>query len=979
MARKRFNPETGELEDFDADATRTQPTSPLDQPENSTSFRQPIHQPSFLPVVAVVLGALLLLFAGNSINNYLKTRVAAPPPVNKSSSQQPLNTWTQVPSPQSSVPTASEAITVLKQSPDGQFAIATIGARTFDSGTIDNLYIVDLISKKKVLALDENTFAAMTRNTYDRAVQIVWSPDSSRLAVYVGRKGNGKLFAFQKSGRVFNQLHLPDVDARVFQSSQYLNKLKELHAPLDHYRLDGDWRTLKEWDSFGNLHISITGSLLGGLEYKASTNTQFYSYEVLLTLIPNQTGDGAIQDISAKLVSQNDGVPVVEETTSHDATLSAIPEAAQSSQKDVADPIPAPATSLAVNTPAIADMPHSENTGSSITLVDMNTVFTSYDKTKQAENDLNAARSVAKQELDNRLKVLNEKMNVINQTPKSSSSYNRLVAEAKRLDSAITEFRKKREDKLQEQFVSMREVIIKNISRKVNDVCGAKADMILDKSGMSKGQIPFLIVSPDSAEATSEVIQSLNNAQSDAFQGRNDFQIGVLDMNKIFTSYYKTKTAEVALNQSRAEAKKELDQRIGILNQKVVVVNKTDESSTKHATLLAEAKQLDKEITEFRAMRERQLQEHFVRERKAIIEDIMKTIKSSLRLGNDALLLDISGLSIDGTPFLLFTRKVPNYTEGLIFALNENSSSPSSQAYAADLNMPLSSMNALRFALVDVRRVLHSLPDTRDLMSQASAQNSNAKDQEMVTGKLNAAVKQIQDFLSASSNLENVDLVIDSSALSMGKITVLVESHGVPDLTDKCIQTLSQRNNVSLTSSGAASTPVPLSREIDSSTFPGERFPETRSRILSNSDVAKWSDDKLRYAINEMYARHSAEFRDKDIKRHFSGFSWYHPGTGKSYDDAETEFSDIEKRNVDFLGSYRSSRKEISASSSSVRKSSPSVNHNQPGSFGPGPGPATYGPGPGPATYGPGPGPATYPQSGKIIHDKQYPNGAWVP
>jgi len=101
------------------------------------------------------------------------------------------------------------------------------------------------------------------------------------------------------------------------------------------------------------------------------------------------------------------------------------------------------------------------------------------------------------------------------------------------------------------------------------------------------------------------------------------------------------------------------------------------------------------------------------------------------------------------------------------------------------------------------------------------------------------------------------------------------------------------------------------SHEASPSTFPGERFPETRNGILSKSDVESWSDDKLRYAINEMYARHGADFRDKDIKRHFSSFSWYRPRSGKSYDNAEAEFSDIEKGNVDFLGSYRTTRKEL--------------------------------------------------------------------
>jgi hypothetical protein len=91
--------------------------------------------------------------------------------------------------------------------------------------------------------------------------------------------------------------------------------------------------------------------------------------------------------------------------------------------------------------------------------------------------------------------------------------------------------------------------------------------------------------------------------------------------------------------------------------------------------------------------------------------------------------------------------------------------------------------------------------------------------------------------------------------------------------------------------------------------MPGERFPETRTRLLAVEDIQTWSDQKLRYAINEMYARHGADFRDSQIKKWFLRFPWYHPSPGATYDDVEHEFTDIEKRNEDLLGLYRSTRK----------------------------------------------------------------------
>ena len=39
-------------------------------------------------------------------------------------------------------------------------------------------------------------------------------------------------------------------------------------------------------------------------------------------------------------------------------------------------------------------------------------------------------------------------------------------------------------------------------------------------------------------------------------------KVGVVDMNKVFSEYYKTKDAETRINEARAAAKKEMDDRM---------------------------------------------------------------------------------------------------------------------------------------------------------------------------------------------------------------------------------------------------------------------------------------------------------------------------------------------------------------------------------------------------------------------------------
>lgn len=92
--------------------------------------------------------------------------------------------------------------------------------------------------------------------------------------------------------------------------------------------------------------------------------------------------------------------------------------------------------------------------------------------------------------------------------------------------------------------------------------------------------------------------------------------------------------------------------------------------------------------------------------------------------------------------------------------------------------------------------------------------------------------------------------------------------------------------------------------------LPGERFPETRTRHLSDSEASALTYAKLRYAINEMYARYGAEFLTRpEVRRQFDQFSWYRPQGGLSLDAIEAKFSDIERANLELLAKYRDAKK----------------------------------------------------------------------
>lgn len=95
---------------------------------------------------------------------------------------------------------------------------------------------------------------------------------------------------------------------------------------------------------------------------------------------------------------------------------------------------------------------------------------------------------------------------------------------------------------------------------------------------------------------------------------------------------------------------------------------------------------------------------------------------------------------------------------------------------------------------------------------------------------------------------------------------------------------------------------------IEDNEFPGERFPATRLEELAVPDVNESSLSDITYAVNEMFARHGAEFKDKKVTKQFEQFSWYNPRPGLSFDEIETEFSELEKQNLKVLGRCRDAK-----------------------------------------------------------------------
>jgi outer membrane protein len=167
---------------------------------------------------------------------------------------------------------------------------------------------------------------------------------------------------------------------------------------------------------------------------------------------------------------------------------------------------------------------------------------------------------------------------------------------------------------------------------------------------------------------------------------RADLKVGMVDMNSVFSSYYKTKDAEARINEARASAKKELDERMETYKKSLEEVNKLndeigkpelskdakDAKSKQRDERIAEIKNLEREITEFRQTREKQLQEQAVRMRNGIVEEITKIVQAKVKDENYDLVLDKSGSSLNGVPIVLFSRDAMDFSDEVVASLNKS-------------------------------------------------------------------------------------------------------------------------------------------------------------------------------------------------------------------------------------------------------------------------------------------------------------------
>jgi outer membrane protein len=171
-----------------------------------------------------------------------------------------------------------------------------------------------------------------------------------------------------------------------------------------------------------------------------------------------------------------------------------------------------------------------------------------------------------------------------------------------------------------------------------------------------------------------------------AMSAHAQLKVGTVDMNKIFSSYYKTKDAESRINEARNEAKKELDDRMdshkkaldeikGLedqLNKPELSKDAKDKLTKTRDQKITDFRTIDSEIADFKTTREKQLQEQAVRMRNSIVQEITKLVQDKVKSDNYDLVFDKSGMSLNGVSVLVYSRDAMDFSDDIITQLNKS-------------------------------------------------------------------------------------------------------------------------------------------------------------------------------------------------------------------------------------------------------------------------------------------------------------------
>jgi outer membrane protein len=177
-----------------------------------------------------------------------------------------------------------------------------------------------------------------------------------------------------------------------------------------------------------------------------------------------------------------------------------------------------------------------------------------------------------------------------------------------------------------------------------------------------------------------------------AVETRAQAKIGTVDMDRVLKEYYKSKDAEAKLNEAMKAARKELDDRVEGHKKALEEINKLNaqletpvlSADAKAARAkerdekIANIKNMEREINDFRQTREQQLQQQMLRLREGIVKEITDVVIERGKSKSLDLVLDKSGAIVNRFSPVLFSPDTMDFTTEIIAELNKKKNATTS-------------------------------------------------------------------------------------------------------------------------------------------------------------------------------------------------------------------------------------------------------------------------------------------------------------
>ncbi|CAF0691855.1 OmpH family outer membrane protein [Candidatus Methylacidithermus pantelleriae] len=168
-------------------------------------------------------------------------------------------------------------------------------------------------------------------------------------------------------------------------------------------------------------------------------------------------------------------------------------------------------------------------------------------------------------------------------------------------------------------------------------------------------------------------------------------RIALIDMQRAFKEYYKTKQAEAALRERANAFQRERQtmladyQKLADETQKIrdAAVDKSlpesarEEKRKAFETKVQDLRNMERKIQEFQLTRTKEFEEQSQRMRQGLLQEITKVVTDFSAREKFLLVLDKSSVSLTGVPVVLYAQGLRDITDDVIRLINSGSSSSS--------------------------------------------------------------------------------------------------------------------------------------------------------------------------------------------------------------------------------------------------------------------------------------------------------------